>query len=324
MKKILAICLSSTMLLGFSASVNAADKFPARPLTIIVPAGAGGGGDTTTRILAREIEEKLGQPVTIINQGQGGGVVGLTSIANANPDGYTVGLLYPYAGYKFTGQADFKLTDFTPIGNFNGDAAAIMTRADNKINSPKELLEALKANPAGYKIHCGHSCGGVWDTPVAGMMLDYGIDVGKINWIPGQGSAAGMTELTSRGVDFLTASLPEASSLIQSGHVKAVAVLSPTPVPGFENVPLAGDAVGRPVDAGSWRAIGGPANLPPEIVSVWEEVIHYATQQPRYIEAMNKGKFAIRWLDHEALTNLMKQHESDTAKVMEALGYGKK
>ncbi|KXF74707.1 hypothetical protein ATN84_22695 [Paramesorhizobium deserti] len=312
---------ASFMILAAATGAASAGFFE-RPLTVIVPAGAGGGGDTTTRILARELEKGLGQPITIINQGQGGGVVGLTNLRNAKPDGYTVGLLFPYAGYKLTGQADFKGSDFTPIANFNGDSSSLLVSADSKFSNLKEALDALKADPATFKIHCSGGCGSVWDIPVAGMMLDYGIDVSKINWIPGQGAASGLTELASGGVDFQTASLPEASSLMQAGRVRALAVLSPEPVAGFENVPLAGTTVGYPVDGGTWRAIGGPAGMPADAVKAWEDAIHAVVQSEDFRSAMQKANFGVKWLDASQLKALMEQHEAETARVMGALGYG--
>ncbi|MFD1883368.1 tripartite tricarboxylate transporter substrate binding protein [Paracoccus pacificus] len=294
-----------------------------RPLTIIVPAGAGGGGDTTTRLLARELETELGQPITVINQGQGGGVVGLTSLKNAAPDGYTVGLLFPYAGYAMTGQADFKGTDFSPIGVFNGDSAAILVAKDSPFADLKSALDAMKADPSKYKIHCSGACGSVWDIPVAGMLLDYGVDVSKLIWVPGQGAASGLTELASGGVDFQTASLPEAAAMIAADAVRPLAVLSPNPVAGFEDVPLAGAVVGKPLDGGTWRALGGPAGMSPEMVKVWEDAMRKAVESPRFVEGMQQGNFGRRWLDATQLKALMDQHEADTKRIMTALGYGK-
>ncbi len=301
----------------------AAADFPERPVTIVVPAAAGGGGDTTTRILARSLENELGWQVSIINQGQGGGVVGLTTLVNAEPDGYTVGLLFPYAGYKYTGQADFSASNFTPIANFNGDSSAVVVAADSPFKTLKEALDALKAAPADYKIHCSGGCGSVWDVPVAGMMLDYGIDVAKIGWIPGQGAATGLQELASGGVDMQTVSLPEAAALTKAGVVRPLAVLSPKPVPGFEDVPLAGDTVGHPVDGGTWRALGGPAGMSAELVSVWEAATKKAVESDAFQNAMKTANFGIKWMSAKELSELMAKHEEDTARVMSALGYAK-
>ncbi len=300
-----------------------AGDFPQRPVTIIVPAAAGGGGDTTTRLLARSLEAQLNQPVTIVNQGQGGGVVGLTSIVNATPDGYTIGLLFPYAGYKYTGQANFSAADFTPIANFNGDSSALVIGAGSPFTTLREALDAIKAEPSRYKIHCSGGCGSVWDVPVAAMMMDDGIDVARIGWIPGQGAATGLQELAAGGVDFQTVSLPEAAALTEAGLVRPLAVLSPKPVPGFENVPLAGDTVGHPVDGGTWRALGGPAGLAQEIVDVWEEATRKAVASSEFQDAMRSANFGVKWMDTEELSAIMAQHEEETARVMSALGYAK-
>lgn len=311
------------MLVPAAQALHAAE-FPSRPITLIVPAGAGGGGDTTSRLLARELEKTLKRPITIVNQGQGGGVVGLNTLMRAKPDGYTVGLLFPYAGYKYVGQADFKASDFTPLGNFNGDSASLLVNKDSRFQSLKEALDAIKADPAGFSVHCSGACGSVWDVPVAGMMLDYGIAVEKVRWVPGQGSAGGLTELAAGGVDFQTASLPEAAALISAGHVRPLAVLSPEPVPGFESVPLAGEALGRPVDGGTWRALAGPAGLPPDIAAVWEQAIAAAVRSDAFVQGMKKGNFGVRYLDRQGLQALMAQHEKDSERVMNALGYGKR
>ncbi|NYZ13957.1 tripartite tricarboxylate transporter substrate binding protein [Azospirillum sp. RWY-5-1] len=319
----LARFTAMAVLAGLLLPGAAQAAFPDRPLTIIVPAAAGGGGDTTTRILAREIEKTFGQPITIVNQGQGGGVVGLTSIRSAKPDGYTVGLLFPYAGYKAMGQADFAATDFTPIANFNGDSSALLVGGKSAFKDLASALAALKAEPARYRIHCSGGCGSVWDIPVAGLMLDQGIAVNRIAWIPGQGAATGFTELVSGGVDFQTASLPEAAALMNGGRLRPLAVLSPTPVPGFESVPTTAQAIGTPVDGGTWRAIGGPAGMPDDIRARWEDAIRKAVDSPSFRAAMAKANFGVKWLDSKGLADLMSQHEADTERVMKALGYVK-
>nr|RDS96749.1 tripartite tricarboxylate transporter substrate binding protein [Cereibacter sphaeroides f. sp. denitrificans] len=318
MSKFLAAGLSLALSVGAAAAQPVFD----RPLTIIVPAGAGGGGDTTTRLFARELEERLGQPITIINQGQGGGVVGLTTLKNAEPDGLTAGLLFPYAGYKMTGQADFTAGDFSPIAAFNGDSAALFVAEGSEFRDLRSALDAIKADPSAYRIHCSGGCGSVWDVPVAGMMLDYGIDVSKVIWVPGQGASGGLTELASGGVEFQTASLPEAKALTDAGAVRPLAVLSPEPVKGFEDVPLAGETVGKPLDGGTWRALGGPAGMSAEDVAKWEAAAKESFESERFQKAMSDANFGLRWLNAADLAALMAQHEADTARIMEALGYG--
>ena len=110
--------------LALAGAAHAA--WPERPVTIIVPAGAGGGTDGTARLLAKQLQDELKQPFNVVNNGQGGGIVGLTAIAQARPDGYTLGIVYNYYQWKMLGQADINSTLFTPVAVFNVDPAALI------------------------------------------------------------------------------------------------------------------------------------------------------------------------------------------------------
>src|SRR5690606_4880771 len=93
MKKSAFTVLGLSMAVSMLAMAPAMAEWPERPVTLIAPAGAGGGTDATARLLALGLEQHLGQPVNVVNQGQGGGVVGFTSITTADPDGYTLGVI---------------------------------------------------------------------------------------------------------------------------------------------------------------------------------------------------------------------------------------
>src|SRR5690606_13228639 len=160
MKKIiLATAVSALAMVGGSAM--AAD-WPERPITVIAPAGAGGGTDQTARLLAFELEKRLGQPVNVVNQGQGGGVVGFNSIVTAEPDGYTLGVIYNFAHYSPMGQGDFDAEDMTAIGQFNFDPAGFHVPTDSKWTGLKQALDDIKAEPGAYDFACGGGCGGSW------------------------------------------------------------------------------------------------------------------------------------------------------------------
>src|SRR5947207_15535513 len=95
--------------------------YPERPITLIVPWGAGGGTDATARIIGSLLEKELGQPVTAVNRTGGSGVVGHAAIASAPPDGYTIGLLtVEIAMMPWPGLTDLSGTSYTPIGLVNG------------------------------------------------------------------------------------------------------------------------------------------------------------------------------------------------------------
>jgi len=117
--------------LGIAHTAHAADNYPTRPITLIVPFAAGGGTDGVARIIGTLLEKELGQPVNVVNRAGGNGVVGHAAIAAAAADGYTLGMVT----VDITMLHWAKLTpltgrDFTPLALMNIDPAAIIVRSD--------------------------------------------------------------------------------------------------------------------------------------------------------------------------------------------------
>ena len=147
----------------------AAQNYPVRPITMIVPWGAGGGTDAVARIVASLLEKDLGQPVTVVNRTGGSGVVGHAAIASAPADGYTIGLATVEIGMMhWQGLTQLTGASYTPIGLVNADPAGIQVRADSPYKNVNELLAAIKANPGKFKAS-GTGQGGIWHLAIAGL-----------------------------------------------------------------------------------------------------------------------------------------------------------
>ena len=130
MSKILAVVAATA--LAVAANVVFADGYPSRPVTLIVPWGAGGGTDAVARMLASLLEKDFGQPVNVVNRTGGSGVVGHQAIATAAPDGYTFGLItFEITQMHHQGLTQLNGASFTPIGLINVDPAAIQVNADS-------------------------------------------------------------------------------------------------------------------------------------------------------------------------------------------------
>src|SRR5256885_16035967 len=138
-------------LLAF-ASLVSAQNYPSRPITMIVPWGAGGGTDATARIIASLLEKELGQPVNVVNRTGGSGVVGHAAIAGATPDGYTIGMVTVEIGMMhWQALTELSGASYTPIGLVYADPAGLQVRADAPYKDAKELIAAIKANPGKFK-----------------------------------------------------------------------------------------------------------------------------------------------------------------------------
>lgn len=207
----------------------AAQNYPVRPITMIVPWGAGGGTDAVARIVASLLEKDLGQPVTVVNRTGGSGVVGHAAIASAPADGYTIGLATVEIGMMhWQGLTQLTGASYTPIGLVNADPAGIQVRADSPYKNVNELLAAIKANPGKFKAS-GTGQGGIWHLAIAGLLLDQKIDPAALPWVPSNGAAPGLQDMVAGGVEVAPVSLPEARSLIDAGRVKSLAIMDAKP-----------------------------------------------------------------------------------------------
>ena len=128
----------------------AAQAWPNRPITMIVPWGAGGGTDATARIIGTLLERDLKQPVNVVNRTGGSGVVGHSAIATAAPDGYTLGMItVEISMMHWQGLTELKPDSYTPLALMNEDPPGMQVASTVPYKTVKELADAIKAAPAG-------------------------------------------------------------------------------------------------------------------------------------------------------------------------------
>ena len=136
--------------------------YPERPITLIVPWGAGGGTDATARIIGVLLEKELGQPINVVNRTGGSGVVGHSAIAQAAPDGYTIGIITVEIGMMhWQALTELNGASYTPIALVNADPAGVQVAADAPYKTVNDLVAAIKANPGKLKAS-GTGQGGIW------------------------------------------------------------------------------------------------------------------------------------------------------------------
>ena len=168
-----------------------AQSYPSRPITMIVPWGAGGGTDATARIVAALMEKEIGQPVNVVNRTGGNGVVGHSAITTAPADGYTIGMItVEISMMHWAGLTQLSPTDYTPISLMNIDPAGVTVRADAPYKNLGDLVTAIKANPGKFKAS-GTGQGGIWHLALAGMLNDLKIPTNAVPWVPLYGCLPG-------------------------------------------------------------------------------------------------------------------------------------
>ena len=319
------LALSATLIgaATFATTIQAYAEYPERPITLIVPWGAGGGTDATGRMIAGLLKDELGQPVNVVNRTGGSGVVGHSAIATAAPDGYTIGVVTVEIGMMhWAGLTELTGKDYTPIALYNADAAGLQVRADSEWNSAKDVVAAIKANPGKHK-GSGTGQGGIWHLALAGMLNNDGISPDAAPWVPSKGSAAGLQELVAGGVDIVTSSVVEAGALIKAGKVKSLAVMGEEKLGAFPDVPTLNDATGSEWKLAAWRGIAGPKGMPDEATAKISVALEKVWKSSEFQEFMKGRGFGLVWKPGAEFATWMDNSDQSLGTVMKAVGLAK-
>jgi tripartite-type tricarboxylate transporter receptor subunit TctC len=314
------IALSLGLTFGHTA---VAQTYPSRPITMVVPWGAGGGTDATARIVAAMMEKEMGQPVNVVNRTGGNGVVGHSAIASAPADGYTLGMItVEISMMHWAGLTDLKPTNYTPLALMKIDPAAVTVRADSPYKTVNDLLAAIKANPGKFKAS-GTGQGGIWHLALAGMLKDQKMEISAAPWVPSNGAAPAMNDLAAGGIEFVTCSLPESRALIDAGKARPLTIMANQPSGLYPNVPTLKTATGSNWAIGAWRGIAGPKGLPADVQAKLGAVLKKIYDSPDYQGFMQQRGFGVVYADAKGFEQFMAKGDSDMGTVMKSLGLAK-
>lgn len=320
------IIIRALAAIGAALTVGAwaqADNYPTRPITLIVPWGAGGGTDATARIIAALLEKELGQPVNVVNRTGGNGVVGHSAIATAAPDGYTLGMItVEISMMHWAGLTQLSPRDYTPLALMNLDPAGVTVRADSSYKNLDDLVKAIRANPGKFKAS-GTGQGGIWHLALAGMLKDLKLDPGAVPWVPSNGAAPAMNDLAAGGIELVTCSLPESRALIDAGKARPLAIMAAQPAALYPNVPTLKAATGSDWAIGAWRGIAGPKNLPAPVQAKLGAVLKKIYDGKDYQGFMSSRGFGTIYADAKGFEQFMAKGDADMGAVMKTLGLAK-
>jgi tripartite-type tricarboxylate transporter receptor subunit TctC len=262
----IAAALILAALVGPRAA-GAADKYPLRPITLIVPFPAGGGVDAVARIVADKLAAALGQPLVIDNRGGAAGVIGMRMAAKAAPDGYTLVLahtgstsinpsLYANPGYD-------PRADFAPIGLIASTPVVLMAHPSFAARSIVELIAMAKKEPG--KINFGTPPPGTGGYLAAELFKS--MSGAEMTIIPYKGTAALTTDLLGGHVPVGFNVIAPAMGSLQSGSLRAIATAGPNRSGLFPEVPTV-DESGLPgFEAVLHYGLLAPAGTPKEIIA---------------------------------------------------------
>jgi tripartite-type tricarboxylate transporter receptor subunit TctC len=305
------------------ASTALAQDWPNRAVTMVVPFAAGGPVDTLGRILGARLSEVLGQQVVVENVGGAGGMLGAARVARAEPDGYTM-LLGGSAALAFS-QTIYKkplydaAVDFTPVALFADSARILIVRKDFPVSSLIEFNAYIKANDSRLQYgSAGHGSG----AHVCAALLN-SVNGTKVAHVPYRGTAQAMQDLVGGRLDFVCEQISTAVSHIESGNVKAIAVLGPDRVAVLPNMPTAKEQGLPDLDCNSWAAVVLPKGTPEVIVRRLARAVNEAVDTPSVKKRMEEIGVAIPPPERRTPEYLAKYTQSEIARwgtVLRAAG----
>jgi tripartite-type tricarboxylate transporter receptor subunit TctC len=282
-----ALALAIAALGAWAPSALAQDKWPAKPITYVVPFPAGGTTDVLARLIAQKLGAALGTTVIVDNRGGAGGSVGSEMASRAAPDGYTLlggtisshainVSLYPKIGYD-------PVKSFTPITLIGTNPTVLVV---NQASPYKTLQDVINAGKAGKPLTSASAGSGTSQHLSLELLKSKaGID---ITHIPYKGSGPAIQDVMAGQVDMMFDTTVVAGPHIESGKLRALAVTSAKRLPGMPTVPTVAESGVPGYEVISWQAIFAPAGTPKAIVDRLHAEIRRILAEPEMKERLAK------------------------------------
>ena len=260
--------------LALAATSASAQNYPTRPVTIVVPFAAGGPTDIIARIVGDHFSRTLGQQFVVENIAGAGGTTGISRLAQAKPDGYTIGMghmgthgaapaLYPNLKYD-------PVRDFEPIGLAAGTPILIVARKDFPAANLQEFV--AKSKDTSSKLSQAHAgVGSVSFTTCTLLNAQLGVKHHRV--VAYRGTGPSLNDLVGGQVDYMCDQIVNLVAQIKGGAIKAYAVATPERSPALPDVPTTKEAGLPEYQVSAWNALFAPKGTPPEIVALLNDAL---------------------------------------------------
>jgi tripartite-type tricarboxylate transporter receptor subunit TctC len=305
-------------LLGTPALVRAQDAFPNRPITLVVPAPAGGGTDFSARLIADQLGRALGGSMVVENRPGGNDVVGLMAVLQARPDGHT--LLCGYCG-TMTGRVAVgtlggivPARDFIPIGQITDTPQLFVTHPSVPVTSMREFIAYAKQRP-GDLTYASAGVGSMHHLGAELLKLRAGIDMLHV---PYRGTGETIRDLIAGRGHFYMNSPPPLTPLVADGKLRALCVSSNERHPGMPNIPSAKEEGLADLDLNVWFSLFAPRGTPEPVARLLAQKLNEVLADPAIRKrAFDAGALVVP-SSPEALAARMERETAAWAEVVRA------
>jgi tripartite-type tricarboxylate transporter receptor subunit TctC len=281
---VLAVCL-----LGVAPA--AAQDYPKGPIQLVVPFSSGGATDIFWRTLGEQFSKNLRATIAIVNKPGGGGIVGMSTVVTAKPDGYTL-----CAGNSdtlditplFTKDLPFDtINDINYVVKVANFPQSLVVRTDSPFKTLEDVIAYARANPKKLKA----STPGMGTNPyMALQLLNYEAkaDIVPVNFT---GGGENVTAILGGHVDLGGVAMPAVKSQVVAGKIRILAIFSKERHPLYPDIPTAYEKGYKQTLVDTGMGIVGPKGLPAEVIKKWETVVQATLKDPAVISAIHKFDF---------------------------------
>ena len=280
--------LTAALLAATALPVQAAERYPTRPIRVIVPFPPGGSTDFNARAIQDKLSDQLGQQIVIDNRGGASGQIGTRLVKDSTPDGYTLVLhtiafvtspiLYGNAGYD-------PVKDFMPITMISQVPTTVSVHPSVPVHSMKELLELAKSKP-GQLIYASSGIG--TNSHITGELFNL-MGNTSIRAIQYKGGGPALAAVVSGEVQIGFSNITQTARMAEAGRVRMLAVSSLARSPSAPNLPTVAESGLPGFEMAAWHVIAAPRGTPAAVIKNLNERIRATLKDPVVVQRYEKG-----------------------------------
>ena len=305
----------------YPAGVQAEEKFPSRPIELVVPMGPGGATDLSSRCYSDDLSRELKVPVNVVNRAGGTGIQGATYVSKARKDGYT--LLASHAAPISTLPIINKkavpynpVKDFAPLGQFGYVSSLIVVRSDSPFKTLKDLVEYAKKNPG--KLKSGQ--GGIGTASHFNQLILCAKNDINITSVPFQSGAESVTALLGGHVDMAANTLPAVVAHIKAGKLRGLSITTKKRAPELPDVPTTAESGYPYVNFIGWYGLFAPAGVPQPVLDILAHAFQKVVESPDVARRSEKAGFEVDYKNPQEFREYIAEEIKITAKLAKDAG----
>jgi tripartite-type tricarboxylate transporter receptor subunit TctC len=293
----------------------AADDYPSKPITIVVPYAPGGGGDTFTRAIAVQAQEILNTKIFVENRTGGGATIGVGSVARAKSDGYTLGFVSSSPVVvvpNFFNVPYDPSTDITYLSRFIVSAYPVLVRTDSQFNTFQDLIAYGQANPGKLR----WSTAGINGAPHIATEAALQTESIKSAFVPMQGSTEVLAALLGGTLDMGVMS--DYAGPVAADDLRILAEIGPEPIVELPDIPTY-KQLNYPLAPTIFFGLSGPAGLPKNVIATWDDTMRTITSSEQFQKVAVRLNGNVAFLGHEEFEALVLRDIEDMRAALNSL-----